>query len=102
MKFTAVSLLSLLATGVVGESIIVFCNAGKEATQRAKDLQKAKDLVLFDGGKIFYEYNSLGGFAATVNNLPTIASDPLFKLKDCTWSFDGLVSIPRPVEIVKV
>ncbi|KAK4208271.1 hypothetical protein QBC37DRAFT_392169 [Rhypophila decipiens] len=96
MKFTAVSLLSLLATGVVGESIIVFCKAGKEATQ------KAKDLVLFDGGKIFYEYNELGGFAATVTNLPTIATDPLFQLKDCTWSFDRIISIPRPVEIVKV
>lgn len=49
----ALSLFTLLPT-VLGESIIVFCSAGKEATE------KAKNLVLTDGGRLLYEYKTLG------------------------------------------
>lgn len=49
----AISLLALFVPAVLAESIIVFCN-GKEATE------KAKDLVIATGGRIFYEYNQLG------------------------------------------
>ncbi|KAM7207838.1 hypothetical protein V8F20_001880 [Naviculisporaceae sp. PSN 640] len=91
MKATiaALSLFALLPS-VLGESIIVFCSAGKDATE------KAKNLVLVDGGRLLYEYKSLGGFAAVVTNLPTIASDPLFKLNECFYTLDEIVTIPKP------